>query len=92
LSSTHEASSSYIELVEHSLKPMHSVEPLKINPPAWNWENIMETRTIYIDDICSGTPLTPNRALPHGLMVDWKVFDEWFELNRLYWITRSSTL
>jgi hypothetical protein len=79
-----EAAIAYLERVEHELQPLHSIEPLKINPPAWNWENFMETRTIYIDDICSGTPLTPNRALPHGLMVDWKALDEWFESKGLY--------
>lgn len=79
-----EAAISYLERIEHALQPMHSIEPLKINPPSWNWEAFMENRIMFIDDICSGTPLTPNLLLPHGLMVDWKVLDEWFEENAVY--------
>ena len=79
-----EAAIAYLERVEHSLLPMHSVEPLKIIPPAWNWEVFMENGIIYIDDICSGTPLIPNRLLPNGQMVDWKVLDEWFEEQGIY--------
>jgi hypothetical protein len=79
-----EAAIAYLERVEHSLLPMHSVEPLKIIPPAWNWEAFMENGIIYFDDICSGTPLIPNRVLPFGQMVDWKVLDERFSENGIY--------
>jgi hypothetical protein len=79
-----EASIAYLEMEEHSLQPMHSVEPLKIHPPDWNWEAFMENGIVYIDDTCSGTPLTRNKVLPHGFMVDWKVLDEWFEEQGVY--------
>jgi hypothetical protein len=79
-----EAAIAYLEREEHELQPIHHVEPLKINPPAWDWDAFMKNGIIYIDDICSGTPLTNNLVLPHGSMVDWKVLDEWFELKEVY--------
>jgi len=33
---------------------------------------------LYIDDVCDGTPMIPNIALPFGMMVDWKTLEEWF--------------
>ena len=74
----------YLERVEHSLLPMHSVEPRKVVPPVWNWEEFMENGIVYIDDICSGTPLIPNRVLQNGHMVDWKILDAWFSENGIY--------
>lgn len=79
-----EAAIAYLEQEEHELRPLHDVTPLKIHPPDWNWESFMETGIIYIDDTCSGTPLTRNLTLPHGFMVDWKVLDDWFEEMGVY--------
>ena len=74
----------FLALDEHGLLAMHDITPAKIIPPNWNWEAFMENKTLFIDDICSGTPLTRNLVLPHGFMVDWRVLDEWFEEQGLY--------
>lgn len=79
-----EVAINYLENKDHQLQPMHGVEPLKIHPPDWNWDAFMESKVIYIDDTCSGTPLRRNIALPYGFMVDWKVLDEWFSDQGVY--------
>ena len=79
-----EAAINYLEKEEHGLNPMHDVTPAKIHPPDWNWEAFVASSTIFIDDTCSGTPLTRNIALPFGFMVDWRVLDKWFEEKGVY--------
>ena len=62
----------------NELLPITECTELKIQPPAWNWEKTLEEGILYIDDVCDGTPMIPNIALPFGLMVDWKTLEEWF--------------
>ena len=62
----------------NELLPITEYTELKIQPPAWNWEKTLEEGILYIDDVCDGTPMIPNIALPFGLMVDWKTLEEWF--------------
>lgn len=63
----------------HILLPITSHTPQKMNPPAWNWEETMRSSILYIDDICKGTPMIPNKSLLYGQMVDWSVLESWFE-------------
>ena len=63
----------------HIVLPITSHTPLKINPPAWNWEESVISSILYIDDICKGTPMIPNKTLLYGQMVDWIVLESWFE-------------
>ena len=63
----------------HLLLPIQQHTPLKINPPAWNWDESVATDTLYIDDVCKGTPMIPNRTLLYGQMVDWITLESWFE-------------
>jgi hypothetical protein len=62
-----------------TILPITSHTPLKINPPAWNWEETVISSILYIDDICKGTPMIPNKTLMYGQMVDWMVLESWFE-------------
>lgn len=64
--------------------PIEQHTPKKINPPVWNWEETLATNIVFIDDICQGTPMIPNKVLPYGQMVDWRVLETWFEDQGLF--------
>ena len=64
--------------INNELLPITEFTELKIQPPAWNWKKTLEEGILYIDDVCDGTPMIRNIALPFGMMVDWKTLEEWF--------------
>lgn len=73
-----QAAQDFLNDINNELLPITECTELKIQPPAWNWEKTLEEGILYIDDVCDGTPMIPNIALPFGLMVDWKTLEEWF--------------
>ena len=73
-----QAALDFLNDIYNELLPITECTELKIQPPAWNWEKTIEEGILYIDDVCDGTPMIPNIALPFGLMVDWKTLEEWF--------------
>ena len=73
-----QAALDFLNDINNELLPITECTELKIQPPAWNWEKTIEEGILYIDDVCDGTPMIPNIALPFGLMVDWKTLEEWF--------------
>jgi len=73
-----QAALNFLNDINNELLPITECTELKIQPPAWNWEKTLEEGILYIDDVCDGTPMIPNIALPFGLMVDWKTLEEWF--------------
>ncbi len=73
-----QAALDFLNDINNELLPITECTELKIQPPAWNWEKTLEEGILYIDDVCDGTPMIPNIALPFGLMVDWKTLEEWF--------------
>jgi|688.fasta_scaffold109638_3 hypothetical protein len=73
-----QAALNFLNDINNELLPITECTELKIQPPAWNWEKTLEEGILYIDDVCYGTPMIPNIALPFGLMVDWKTLEEWF--------------
>ena len=73
-----QAAQDFLNDINNELLPITECTELKIQPPVWNWEKTIEEGILYIDDVCDGTPMIPNIALPYGLMVDWKTLDEWF--------------
>ena len=79
-----EAAIEFLEEEERGLKPMHEISQFKINPKDWNLDAYISAGVMFIDDISEGIPLTPNRALSSGLMVDWKVLDKLFEEKGVY--------
>jgi hypothetical protein len=62
----------------HALLEISEFTELKIHPPIWNWESVMASGILFIDDISEGTPMIPNIQLEFGRMVDWKTLEEWF--------------
>lgn len=79
-----EAAIEFLEEDEHGLKPMDEIRDFKLNPPDWDLEKSIVSGVLFIDDISEGIPLTSNRALNDGFMVDWKVLDELFERAGVY--------
>ncbi len=73
-----QAALNFLNDINNELLPITECTELKIQPPAWNWEKTLEEGILYIDDVCDGTPMIRNIALPFGLMVDWKTLEEWF--------------
>ena len=73
-----QAALDFLNDINNELLPITECTELKIQPPAWNWEKTLEEGILYIDDVCDGTPMIRNIALPYGLMVDWKTLEEWF--------------
>ena len=73
-----QAAQDFLNDINNELLPITECTELKIQPPAWNWEKTLEEGILYIDDVCDGTPMIPNIALPFGMMVDWKTLEEWF--------------
>ena len=73
-----QAARDFLNDINNELLPITECTELKIQPPAWNWEKTLEEGILYIDDVCDGTPMIPNIALPFGMMVDWKTLEEWF--------------
>ena len=73
-----QAARDFLNDINNELLPITEYTELKIQPPAWNWEKTIEEGILYIDDVCDGTPMIPNIALPFGMMVDWKTLEEWF--------------
>ena len=69
----------YLNHPGRNLLPITEHTALKINPPAWNWDQAVKENTLFIDDVSSGTPMIPNRRLPYGQQVDWKTLESWFE-------------
>lgn len=73
-----QAALDFLNDINNELLPVTECTELKIQPPAWNWKKTLEEGILYIDDVCDGTPMIPNIALPFGMMVDWKTLEEWF--------------
>ncbi len=73
-----QAAQDFLNDINNELLPITECTELKIQPPAWNWKKTIEEGILYIDDVCDGTPMIPNIALPFGMMVDWKTLEEWF--------------
>ena len=73
-----QAALNFLNDINKELLPIAECTELKIQPPAWNWEKTLEEGILYIDDVCDGTPMIRNIALPFGMMVDWKTLEEWF--------------
>ena len=73
-----QAALDFLNDINNELLPIKECTELKIQPPAWNWKKTLEEGILYIDDVCDGTPMIRNIALPFGMMVDWKTLDEWF--------------
>ena len=73
-----QAAQDFLNDINNELLPITECTELKIQPPAWNWEKTIEEGILYIDDVCDGTPMIRNIALPFGMMVDWKTLEEWF--------------
>ena len=73
-----QAAQDFLNDINNELLPITECTELKIQPPAWNWEKTLEEGILYIDDVCDGTPMIRNIALPFGMMVDWKTLEEWF--------------
>jgi hypothetical protein len=59
------------------------IERKKIDPLPWNWKRQHETRTIFIDDICKGSPLKSSPTAPYDI-VDWEKLDEEFLREGIY--------
>ncbi|MDP5011840.1 MAG: hypothetical protein NWQ47_11475 [Crocinitomicaceae bacterium] len=76
---------SYLNHIGRNLLPITEHTSLKINPPAWNWDQAVQDNTLFIDDVSSGTPMIPNKQLPFGQQVDWKTLESWFEENGVIW-------
>jgi hypothetical protein len=81
---TLEAALSYLHLTKHDLLPISDHTSAKIHPPDWNWNAFMKEGTVFLDDVCSGTPMRRNIALEYGFMVDWIVLNDWFESQGVY--------
>jgi len=66
------------------LLPLTGVLNKKINPyMRWDWSEMKEEQTIFIDDI---TPLIPLKkaAMVNNMMVDWDALDKEFTANKIY--------
>jgi len=59
------------------------IERRKIEPLSWNWERQHKTRTIFIDDICKGSPLKFSPTAPYEI-VDWERLDAEFVVESIY--------
>lgn len=64
------------------IKPIKSTDH-KIQPGCWDIERAKVLGELFIDDICTGTPLKP-AVMTNGKMVDWDELDKIFEKNGLY--------
>lgn len=65
------------------LKPITKFTKRKINPPAWDWFYIKQTKIMYIDDISFGIPLK-KAVYVQNRMVDWDALDKQFIENNIY--------
>lgn len=59
------------------------VRPEKRKPYAWNIENALEKKIIYIDDVAPRIPLISSTSVNRP-MVDWKTLDEQFKQYGIY--------
>jgi len=75
--------------IDVELFPIEATER-KIFPPPWDWEHILETNTMFIDDQAMGMPVK-RAVMSNGWMVDWSVLDQQFEKNGLYNSQPSNT-
>ena len=66
------------------MKPITKYTTQKVNPPMYDWNYFKTCGTIYIDDICTGTPLKKTVIQVGGLMVDWDILDKHFIENEVY--------
>jgi len=55
----------------------------KLYPAAWNWNDMLESKIIFIDDITPGIPLK-KCCMVQGNMVDWKELDLQFIEHKVY--------
>jgi predicted mannosyl-3-phosphoglycerate phosphatase (HAD superfamily) len=55
----------------------------KILPGAWNWEQMMQTQTIWIDDMAPQIPLKSSN-FGNRKMVDWDRLDLEFKKYKIY--------
>ncbi len=65
------------------LKSITEFTTKKIHPHPFNWDSILKSDELYIDDIAQGIPLKP-AAMVKGNMVDWDELDKQFFENGLY--------
>ena len=65
------------------LDPITNHTSLKIHPREFNWEIILESGILFIDDIAVNMPLRRTYE-DDAYMVDWEECDRQFELNGLY--------
>lgn len=79
-----DAAVEFLTMEDHGLKPLDEIRDFKLNPPDWDLEKSIASGVLFIDDISEGIPLTPNRALKDGFMVDWNVLDELFKRVGVY--------
>ncbi|MGK0363445.1 MAG: hypothetical protein ACI85O_000490 [Saprospiraceae bacterium] len=72
----------YLNQVEE-IEVITKVEKKKIEPLSWNWERQHKTRTIFIDDICKGSPLKFSPTASYEI-VDWERLDAEFAAESIY--------
>ena len=68
---------------EFEMTPITEWCETKRHPHAWDWETMLSTTDIYIDDIAYGIPLKP-ACMTTGMMVDWDVLDSQFKEYGIY--------
>ncbi len=65
------------------IETISQIERKKIDPLPWDWKRQHETKTIFIDDICKGSPLKFSSTAPYDI-VDWEKLDEEFLREGIY--------
>ena len=80
-----------IEYIRKSLSDQHVQSSIftlrntdyKYDPAKWDWNLHLDTKRIYIDDMCEGIPLKKG-IYSERYMVDWNALNREFEERNLY--------
>lgn len=55
----------------------------KLEPKPFDLNHVKSTNQLYIDDIANGIPLSRNKVLEFGMMVDWLELERIFRAEKI---------